>query len=413
MQHTSVRQPDTGRTLYPILFAVSFVHLLNDTIQAVITAIFPILKDSLDLSYFQIGMIAFAINITASMMQPAVGLFTDLKPSPWLLPFGMVSTFIGVAGLALSPNFILVLISVVLIGIGSAVFHPEGSRLVHMAAGNRKGLAQSIYQVGGNSGQALAPVLTALIFVKSGQIGVLWFTTVAALAIAMQVVNAKWYGDRLAELPAKPRRKRAASANQATRTHKIGTALILLVLFIFARSWYHSAITNYYPFYLMDQYGISLKETQLFIFMFLAAGAVGTFLGGPLSDRFGKRNILLFSMLGSFPLALLLPYVNLAWAVALCLLIGFIVLSSFSVIVVYAQELMPDKIGMASGLTVGLAFGMGAVGSASLGGLADWLGIATIIKSASILPVFGLVALLLPNDHILRKWKEEINAGAK
>lgn len=404
MHAAAEKRPNAAVTLYPILFAISFVHLLNDVIQSVIPAIFPILKDAMNLSYFQIGMIGFALNLTASMMQPVVGLYTDIRPSPYLLPLGMVSTFLGMLGLAFAPNYEVVLLSVILVGIGSAVFHPEGARVANMAAGPRRGLAQSIFQVGGNSGQALAPVMAALVFVPLGQQGAVWFTLAAALAIAVQVYIARWYRESIALRP----RSKAADRTGAGggRRLAVASAMLILILFILARSWYHTGIMSYYPFFLIEEHGIRLEQAQLFIFLFLAAGAVGTFLGGALSDIFGRRNMMLLSMLGVAPLALLLPHVGLAWAYVICLVSGFLLLSSFSVIVVYAQELIPGKIGTVSGLTIGLAFGMGAIGAAVLGGLADSFGIRKIMEWTSLLPLVGPILLLLPSDRKLREWNE-------
>ena len=392
--------------LYPILFAISFVHLLNDSIQSVIPAIFPILKDTMNLSYFQVGLIAFALNFTASLLQPAVGLYTDAKPSPGLLPLGMVSTFFGMMGLAFAPNYALVLVSVVLIGIGSAVFHPEGARVANMAARGRRGLAQSIFQVGGNSGQALAPIMTALIFVPLGQFGAIWFTLVAFLAIVMQIYIARWYRLVLAEKPRIRSEKRNKITNPA-RTKAIAFAIVLLIIIIFARTWYLSAVSTYYPFFLIEDFDISLENAQIYIFLFLGAGALGTFLGGPLSDRFGRRNVMIFSMLGSAPLAILLPHVGIIWSYPLLFVNGLILLSGFSVMVVYAQDLIPGKIGTVSGLTIGLSFGLGAIGAAAIGGLADIYGIRNIIEWSSILPLFGVIVFLMPTDQKLKQWAEE------
>lgn len=404
VQTAAGKRPHAADTLYPILIAISFVHLLNDTVQAVIPAIFPILKDSMQLTYLQVGLIGFTLNLTASMMQPVVGLYTDLRPSPYMLPLGMVSTFLGMLGLALAPNYVLVLLSVILVGIGSAVFHPEGARVANMAAGRRRGLAQSIFQVGGNSGQALAPVMTALIFVPLGQRGAIWFTLVAGLAIAVQLYIARWYRETLAVRP----RTAAVKAAGASGRRKLAvlSAMLILILFIFARSWYHAGITSYYPFFLIEHHGLRLDQAQIFIFLFLTSGAIGTFLGGTLSDIFGRRNMMLFSMLGAAPLALLLPHVNLTWAYVICFVNGFVLLSSFSVVVVYAQELIPGKIGTVSGLTIGLAFGLGAVGAAVLGGLADTFGIRKIMEWIAFLPLLGPILLLLPSDRQLKMWAE-------
>lgn len=396
-------------TYYAMLFAISLVHLFNDTIQAVIPAIYPLLEKDMDLSYFQIGLIGLAINLTASVMQPLVGMYSDSKPSPFLLPTGMASTFVGVLGLSLASNYAVVLLSVVFIGIGSAVFHPEASKVAYLAAGHRRGLAQSIYQVGGNAGQALAPLIAILIFAPFGQIGAIWFTLVAGSAIAVQLWIAKWYRVALASRTAGKARRTGTSAMgpDDKRIRMIRISMLLLIVFVFARSWYHAAISSYYQFYLMKHLGMSYEWAQAYIFAFLAAGAAGTFFGGPLADRFGRKRVILFSMLGSAPLSIALPFADPVLAFVLCLLVGFVILSSFSVMVVYAQELLPGKVGTVSGLIIGLAFGLGALGSLALGGLSDWWGIDTIMYIAGFLPIFGLIAIFLPSDETLRSWNEE------
>ena len=401
-----------ANTLYPILFAISFVHLLNDSIQAVIPAIFPILEQSMKLTYFQVGMIAFTLSFTASILQPVVGLYTDAKPTPGLLPLGMVSTFLGMLGLAFAPNYVLVILSVIFIGIGSAVFHPEGARVANMAAGSRRGLAQSIFQVGGNGGQALAPIMTALIFVPLGQIGAVWFTLVAFMAIMMQLYVARWYRAALAAAPRKKSAGQVRKANPARRK-AITIAFALLIFFIFARSWYHAAISTYYPFFLIKEYGIKLDAAQIYIFLFLAAGVIGTFFGGPISERIGRRTVMAISLLGTVPFALLLPHVGDSfWAYPILFVSGLLLLSSFSVMVVYAQDLVPGKIGTVSGITLGLAFGLGAIGSAALGGIADLIGIRATMELTSLLPLLGFLVFLLPTDKRLEEWARE-DAGSQ
>jgi len=398
----------TKRTLYNILFAISLVHLLNDTIQAVIPAIFPILRDSMQLTYLQLGLVAFALNMTASVMQPVVGWYTDKRPMPYMLPLGMGFTLCGMLGLAFAPNFAFVLVSAMLVGLGSAIFHPEGSRVVFLSSGNRRGLGQSIYQVGGNSGQSLAPVMTALVFVHLGQQGAAWFALAAALGILVMMYIASWYTTQIPRLEEMKKysamRKKTTGVKAGHYQRRLRWALFLLVAFVFFRSWFHAGITNYYAFYLMERYGVTVQGAQLYIFLFLAAGVLGTFLGGPLADRFGKRNVIMFSMLGSAPLALLLPHVNAFLAYGLSLLIGFIVLSSFSVVVVYAQDIMPGNVGTMSGLITGFAFGMGALGSVALGGLVDLLGIKTVMIACGFLPLFGIIGLFLPSDKTLEEW---------
>ncbi|WP_439644890.1 MFS transporter [Aneurinibacillus tyrosinisolvens] len=348
-------------TVYRILFAISFVHLLNDSMQSVVPAIFPILAKSMQLSYVQLGWVAFALSMTSSIMQPVVGWYTDKRSSPYMLPFGMGLSLIGMLGLAYAPSFSFVLLSVMFIGLGSASFHPEGSRVAYMAAGIKRGLAQSIYQVGGNAGQSLAPIMTALIFVPLGQFGSIWFTFVAALAVLVLIYVSHWYNQQLVYFPKASKTKETRERNGGKRK-QITYAILLLIFLVFARSWYSAGISNYYQFYLINHYGLSVKNAQYYIFVFLASGVLGTFLGGPLADRFGKRNVILFSMLGAAPFALILPHVGLFWVYPIFLILGFIILSSFSVTVVYAQELIPGKIGTVSGLIVGLAFGMGRLG---------------------------------------------------
>lgn len=383
--------------MYPILFAISAGHLLNDTMQAVVPAAFPILENTMNLSYVQIGGIAFALNMTSSIMQPVFGSYTDKKPSPFLLPLGMFSSLLGIVGLALAPNFIFVLLSVLFIGLGSAVFHPEGARVAFMAAGNKRGLAQSIYQVGGNTGNALAPMITVLIFVPFGQRGALSFTALAAIGIAILLYVSTWYRKELLAGAKRAKKKMADGTDKISREVKV--AILLLVFLVFARSWYGAGISNFYQFYLIKHYGLSIQHAQYFVFAFMIAGVFGTFFGGPLADRFGKRNIIMISLLGAAPLALVLPYAPLAVVIPLFLAIGFILSSSFSVTVVYAQELLPGKIGVASGLIVGLAFGMGALGAVALGKLADIYGLTFIMILCSFLPLLGVLSWKLPNDR--------------
>jgi MFS transporter, FSR family, fosmidomycin resistance protein len=397
-----LQNQNADATVFRILIIMGICHLLNDTLQAVVPAMFPILEHSMSLSYTQLGYIAFALNITASIMQPAVGWYSDLKPLPFALPIGLSSTLAGIILLAISPSYGIILFSVFLIGIGSAIFHPEGSRVAYMAAGTKRGLAQSIYQVGGNTGQALAPLITAIVLVPFGQKGALWFAPVALCAVIMLFYIAVWYGRKL-KSPVYHAKGKAGS--KAVFNKKVAQALTFILLFIFARSWYISCMTNYYSFFLIKNNGFSISEAQLYIFAFLAAGALGTFFGGPLADRFGRKNIILYSLAGCAPFTILLPFLP-SWASFVLLLAsGFIIMTSFSVTVVYAQELVPGKVGTMAGLTVGLAFGMGAIGSVALGALADSIGIAATIKYVGFLPLLGLISLLLPSDKTLKDWQ--------
>jgi MFS transporter, FSR family, fosmidomycin resistance protein len=394
-------------TIFKVLFIIGSCHLLNDAIQAVVPAMFPILEKSMGLSFTQLGVIAFSLNMVSSVMQPMIGFFTDKKPMPYILPIGLTSTLFGVLGLGFASGFNWIVLSVVFIGLGSAVFHPEGSRVAHMAAGDRRGLAQSIYQVGGNSGQALAPLITALVLVPLGQAGASWFSLAAALAVVLLVYIAKWYKQRLRSITRASKKKSSVKASVMNHAKDIKKAIFFILLTIFARSWYISGMTNFYTFYTIHKYALSIKESQLFLFTFLVAGAIGTFFGGPLSDRFGKKKVITFSMMVTLPFSILIPYMPLAIAFIFLVFSGFIIMTSFSVTVVYAQELVPGKIGMMSGLTVGLAFGMGAIGSVGLGYIADLIGLPTMIAVLGILPLIGLSSFLLPSDRTVKGWNNE------
>ncbi|MEH7082407.1 MFS transporter [Neobacillus drentensis] len=404
------QKPNTSEaTMYKILFIIGLCHLLNDAIQAVVPAMFPILEKSMGLSFTQLGIIAFSLNMVSSVMQPIVGFITDKKPMPYALPVGLTFTLVGILGLGFASSFGLIVLSVLFIGLGSAVFHPEGSRVAYMAAGNRRGLAQSIYQVGGNTGQALAPLITALILVPLGQIGASWFTVVAALAVILLVYIANWYHQRLIVSPNVLKKKKSSAGTNKGLTKEVKTTLVLILLLIFARTWYTSGITNFYTFYAIKEYSLTIKQSQLFLFAFLVSGAVGTFFGGPLSDRFGKKTIISISMLTTVPFSILIPYAPPTLAFIFLIITGFILMTSFSVTVVYAQELVPGKIGTMSGLTVGLAFGMGAIGSVGLGYIADWIGMQTMIRWLGVLPLLGIIAFFLPTDKKITEWnKQEI-----
>lgn len=401
-----VQEDAVKPTVFRILFAISLVHLLNDSIQSIIPAILPILKDTMHLNYMQSGIIVFTLNMMASVMQPVVGLYSDRKPSPYMLPLGMSLTCLGVFGVAFAPNYWFILASVLLIGMGSAVFHPESSRVAYMAGGERRGLAQSIFQVGGNAGQSLASIMTILIFIPLGQFGAIWFTLVAGVAIMVQLYVSRWYSQYVKDHP-RPLRRKGERVMNPVRKKQIMIAIVALVFLVFARSWYSSGVTIYYPFFLKEKFGISLDKALMYIFLFTASGAFGTLMGGPMSDKFGRRNVILFSLLGSLPFALILPYANSFWTYPLLLINGFINFSSFSVTVVYAQELIPGKIGAVSGLITGLAFGLGALGAVGLGSLIDTFHLSAVLQTVSFLPLIGLMTFLLPNDRTLRTWSEE------
>ncbi|MEB1809375.1 MAG: MFS transporter [Bacillaceae bacterium] len=395
------------KTMYNILLIIGFVHLLNDAIQALVPAMFPILERSMGLTFTQLGIIAFALNITSSLIQPVVGLYTDKKPSPYALPIGLCFTFFGVLGLAFAPSFWFVVLSVIFIGLGSATFHPEGSRVAYMAAGKRRGFAQSIYQVGGNAGQAMAPLITALILVPLGQFGAIWFTIIAALAIGLLVYIARWYSSQIIAIAKMPKKKAVSTKMSPKHKKMVVFAISLLIFLVFARSWFHAGITNFYAFYIIEKFGLTIAQSQGYIFVFLLAGAIGTFAGGPLADRFGKRTMIMLSMLASAPLALILPYAGPTATYFLLGIIGFIILSSFSVTVVYAQVLVPGKIGTVSGLIVGLAFGMGAIGSVALGWLADAVGLTNTMLFTVALPLIGVLTFFLPSDRKIEEMHGE------
>ncbi|PZD95000.1 MFS transporter [Paenibacillus sambharensis] len=396
----------TQSTVYSMLFAISIVHMLNDSMQTVVTAMYPVFKGALNLSYTQIGWIGFALNMTSSVLQPLVGVYSDKRPTPSMLPFGMGLSLVGIAGIALAPNFWLLLASVMFVGFGSAIFHPEGSRVVYFAAGGRRGLAQSIYQVGGNAGQALAPLMTLLIFIPLGQIGAIWATILAAAAILVLLTVVPWYRIQLAERgrPVKKRKQAGshvelhAGSGSAEVNRRVGLAMFLLVFIVFARSWYAAGIVNYYQFYLRDIYGIRIENAQIPLFLYMAAGVAGTYFGGLWGDKYGRKRMIIFSIVGAIPFALLLPHLPLMWVYPVVVVLGFIVMSGFSVSVVYAQELLPGNVGMASGLIVGLAFGMGAIGGLAIGSAGDVWGMGPVMIACSLLPLLGLLSFLLPKD---------------
>ncbi|WP_084243294.1 MFS transporter [Planomicrobium okeanokoites] len=395
----AIKTSMAGNPVYPVMFAIGACHLLNDTLQAVIPAMFPILEKERGLTFTQLGLIAFALNMVASVLQPVVGYISDKKPMPYALPLGMTSSFLGIAGLAFAPQYWMILVSVMFLGFGSAVFHPEGSRVSYMAAGSKRGLSQSIYQVGGNSGQALAPLISAFILVPLGQTGAALFLFVAALGIFILSKISRWYKEQLEQEKLQKVKKVLLSSLPEMTRKQIGIALTLLLIIIFARSFYVTNITSFYIFHLMEAYGLTIQQGQLYIFLFLGVGAAGTFFGGPLADKIGRKNVIVLSLAVPIPLALILPYMPLYAVLLLLGLIGFFIMLSFSVTVVYAQELVPSKIGTMAGLTVGLAFGMGAIGGVVIGILMDSIGVYETMVVVSFLPLLGLVGLGLPKDR--------------
>jgi len=385
-----------GKVSLGILSALSFCHLLNDLIASVVPAIYPIFRDTFQLDYGQIGLITLTYQCTASVFQPLVGHYTDNHPKPFSLPVGMGFTFIGIILLARAPSFEALLIAAALVGIGSAVFHPEASRVARMASGGRHGLAQSLFQVGGNFGSSLGPLLAAFIIVPHGQGSIEWFTLAALLAIVLLTRIGFWYKQhRIVHLK---HVSRHATPNTATFSRgTIALSLFVLLALIFSKFFYTAGLQNFYTFYLIDNFGLSIRSAQFYLFSFLASVAIGTVMGGPLGDRFGRKFVLWFSILGALPFTLALPYANLFWTAVLAVLIGLITASAFATILVYAQELIPGRIGLISGLFFGLAFGMAGIGAAALGELADLTSIGEVYKICSFLPLIGLLTFFLPD----------------
>lgn len=391
--------PSTGKmvenTVFPILFAISFSHLLNDTIQSLIPAIYPVIKESYKLSFSQIGLITLMFQMSASIFQPFVGMYTDKKPQPYSLAIGMGFTLIGLVTLSLSNGFYMMLLYVALIGTGSSIFHPEASRMAHAASGGRRGLAQSIFQLGGNAGSSLGPLLAAWIIVPQGQFSVIWFSLIALLAILILSRVGKWYKGHVIK-KAKQGAPVVTVASQFSKRKVIFAVSILLIL-IFSKYFYMASLTSYFTFYVIEKFHVSVQTSQLYLFVFLFSVAAGTLIGGPIGDRFGRKYVIWFSILGTAPFALMLPYANLFWTGVLIVPIGVILASAFSAILVYAQELIPGKVGLVSGLFFGFAFGMGGIGSALLGNLADSTSIAYVFHICSFLPLIGLLTGFLPN----------------
>lgn len=387
--------PATQGTAFRVLSAISFSHLLNDMIQSLILAIYPLLKASFSLSFVQVGLITLTYQMTASLLQPVVGLYTDRHPKPYSLPIGMGFTLTGLLLLSVAPNFGLLLVAAALVGMGSSVFHPESSRVARMASGGRHGMAQSFFQVGGNVGSSLGPLLAALIIVPNGRGSVAWFSLAALVAIFVLMQVSRWYATQRAMQKAKP----AASRGHAMLLprNKVLLAIGILLLLIFSKYFYLASISSYFTFYLISKFQVSVQSAQVHLFVFLFAVAAGTMIGGPLGDRIGRKAVIWGSILGAAPFTLMLPYVNLFWTGVLTVLIGVILASAFSAILVYAQELMPGKVGAVSGLFFGFAFGMGGIGAAALGALADVTSIDFVYHVCAFLPLLGIVTLFLPD----------------
>jgi FSR family fosmidomycin resistance protein-like MFS transporter len=385
---------------YVVLAGISFSHFLNDTMQSLIASVYPILKDSYALDFAQIGLITLAFQFTASLLQPVVGHFTDKKAQPFSLAIGMSSTFFGLLLLSVAHQYMVILIAAALVGLGSAVFHPESARIARLASGGRYGFAQSVFQLGGSFGTSMGPVLAALVVVPFGQPSIAWFSSIAFLAIVLLWRIGQWYQPQIKA------RKTAAIVTHpdAPSPRRVQLALAVLVMLLFSKQLYVSSLSSYYIFYLIDRFGISTQAAQLYLFVFLAANAVGAFFGGPLGDRFGRKIVIWFSIVGALPFTLALPYAGLTASAVLTVFIGLIISSTTSSIIVFAQELVPHRFGMISGVFFGVAFGIGGLGAAVLGKLADHTSIAFVYQICSFLPAIGLLAVFLPKmpQHAVR-----------
>ena len=387
----------TEGTVYSMLIICGISHFLNDMIQSIIPSIYPILKDKFDFSFAQIGIITLIFQMTSSILQPFTGLYADKHPRPYALSVGMCFTLVGLLVLAFAENYLLILLSVSVVGLGSSIFHPTASRVAQLASGGKKSLAQSIFQVGGNGGSALGPLLAAAIILPFGQHSISFFALAAFLAAIIMVRLGSWYKARMAYATKHPQKTVGINTNISKRA-KYG-ALAILIILVFSKYFYTSCITSYFTFFLIDKFGISVGASQLCLFVFLAAFAIGTVAGGLLGDKFGRKYVIWFSILGSAPFALIMPYANFAWTIVCTFLSGLIIASAFSSIVVYATDLMPDKVGLIAGIFFGLMFGLGGLGSAFFGWLADKTSIEFIFQVSSYLPLLGIIAGFLPNTQ--------------
>ncbi len=385
---------DLKKTAYPILIAVSFAHALNDLIQGIIPAIYPQLEQKFGLSMTQIGIITLCFQLSASIFQPLVGFYTDKNPKPFSQVIGMFFSSLGIVTLAYAPTYMWILVGVTLIGIGSSVFHPESARIAFLASGGKRSMAQSIFQIGGNTGVAISPLLVALIVIPNGQGHIIWFLLLALLAMAVLVYIAKWRIQVL-KLPQEHHHKETSSLHMSPLKVKLSVGILLLL--IFSKYFYMASITSYFQFYTLDKFHFSEVQAQIYLFYFLIAAAVGTLLGGYFGDKFGRKPVIWFSILGAAPFTLAMPYLNATFTAIFIVIIGLIISSAFPAIIVYAQELLPKKLGMVSGLFYGFAFGMGGLGSAILGFVADHTSINFVYHVCAYLPLIGLVAYFLPN----------------
>ncbi len=381
-----------AKTIFPILAGISIGHLLNDTVQSLIPAIYPILKSSFHLDFSQIGLITLTYQLTASLLQPFVGMYTDRKPHPFSLPLGMAISLAGLITLAFARQYSMLILAASMVGMGSSIFHPESSRVARMASGGRHGLAQSLFQVGGNAGAAMGPLLAAYIVLPHGQHSIAWVSIGTLCGIVLLTWVSFWYKNN----PARIRPRAAMKAENHVSRGKIVFAMAILITLIFSKYFYLASISSYYTFYLMSKFHLPVRTSQLYLFLFLGAAAVGTLIGGPVGDRIGRKPVIWASILGVLPFTLLLPYANLFWTAMLTIVIGVVIASAFTAILVYAQELMPGNIGLVSGIFFGFAFGMGGIGAAVLGKVADITSINYVYHVCSFLPAIGLLAAFLP-----------------
>ncbi len=400
MTETAVRSsPATDGTVFAVILAVSFCHVINDVMQSLLSALYPMLKADFHLEFWQIGLLTMAFMVTASLLQPAIGMYTDKRPMPYSLPIGMSSSMIGLILLATAHSYAMLLTGAACIGLGSAIFHPESSRVARLASGGRYGLAQSTFQVGGNFGQAMGPLLAAFIVVPYGQGSVAWFALAALVGIVVLRQVGAWYS---AHLKTAHLRRPCVSRFPGLSRGKVVMALIILTLLTFTKNGYMAGISSYYTFYVIEKFGVTVQQSQVMLFLFLGAAAVGILLGGIFGDRFGPKTVIWFSILGVLPFTLALPYADLVWTNVLVVLIGLILSSAFSAIVVFAQELVPGRVGMVAGIFFGFAFGMGGIATAVLGVVADHKGIEYVFQICSYLPLAGLLTIFLPNTSAAR-----------
>lgn len=384
---------DAQRTALSIILCVSGAHLLNDLLQFLLPALYPMLKENYGLTYFQIGLLTLGQQITACLLQPIFGLSGDLRPKPYWLALSMLIVALGVALLAAANGFWLLLMAAVVVGTGSALFHPEASRVARMASGGRLGFAQSLFQVGGNAGTALGPLAAALILLPMGQTSIFWFLIVAAVGVALLTYVGRWFAEHQRQAASRPA---VAARKPALSRQRLIVAFVVIGALLFSKFVYIEGLKSYYAFFLMDKFALSAQEAQYYLFAFLGAVAAGTFIGGPVGDRYGRLAVIWVSILGALPFALALPYMDLFWTCAMSIMVGLILSSAFSAMVVYAQELVPGKVGMIAGFIFGFAFGIGALGAAVMGGLADWIGIIPVFQICAFLPILGVLTIFLP-----------------